>query len=98
MPIAGCSKPSPPSEQNSGPNGSAAGTCADGGSQPCPKCCCCVTAANIQNVSEYNRGSTFGHDFDFVIQMSFASGSAGKSDCSLEWWERMDLPNFTGAP
>src|SRR5260370_18872303 len=89
--------PVSPTGAGSGPSGSGGATCADGSSPPCPKCCCCATNGTIQNVAAYNRGSTFGHDFDFVIDMSFAGGSAGSSDCSLEWWERMDLPNFTGA-
>ena len=31
-----------------------------------------------------------GHSFDFVINMSFAAGTAGTSDCTLEWWEKVD--------
>jgi hypothetical protein len=70
----------------------------DSTSTTCPPCCCCVTSASIQNIRAYNDGSRFGHEFDFVIQMNFAAGSSGTSDCTLEWWEKTNIPAVPGHP
>ncbi len=69
----------------------------------CPPCCCCVTSVSIGNVRSFsgvtgfvspNTGSTLynGHAFDFVMNLSFATGSGGCSDCTCEWWEKVNLP------
>lgn len=79
------------------PEGTPPPVCTPAPTQP-PPCCCCVTSATIENVTEYLNSDGFGHSFDFVIQMDFSGGSASTSDCTLQWWERMDLPNWTGAP
>jgi hypothetical protein len=73
---------------------------------PCPKCCCCVTSAQIENVRYFgaegiispNTGSRLfnGHIFDFRIEMTFAAGSSGSSDCVMEWWEKTNRPAITG--
>jgi hypothetical protein len=56
------------------------------------KCCGCVTSATIGNIQPYNDGNRFGHNFDFTIQMSFTAGAGGTSDCTLEWWEKTNIP------
>lgn len=99
MPIAGCSRPSPPSSGDGGAS-------CDGGSPPCPKCCCCVTSATIGNVRPLGATPQFvgggwvanGHAFDFTIVMSFAAGSSGISDCTFEWWEKVNVPAVAGHP
>jgi hypothetical protein len=72
--------------------------------QPCPaKCCCCVTNAVIENVRSFGAGGFLdptpppmtmynGHAFDFRIEMTFAAGASGTSDCVLEWWEKTNRP------
>lgn len=87
--LAGCSKPdSPPS---SAPTAGTPAACTTG---TCPKCCCCVTSIAIQNITPYNNGSQFGHNFDVVMNMNFAGGSGGTVDCTLEWWEKTNIPYF----
>jgi hypothetical protein len=39
-----------------------------------------------------------GHSFDFVIDMTFTGGPGGTSDCTFEWWERVNLPAIPGHP
>jgi hypothetical protein len=86
----------PPKCKSNPPSGRS-GASSSGGTAPCPKCCCCVTQVAIQNVQMFTspvfRGGGWaanGHSFDFVINMTFAAGSAGTSDCTLEWWEKVD--------
>lgn len=79
-----------------------------GGSTSCPTCCCCCVAnATIQNVraigatpqtvgTGYSLSVSNGHVFDFVIEMSFAAGAARTSDCTFEWWEKVNLPALPG--
>lgn len=73
----------------------------------CPPCCCCVTSVSIGNVRSYsgttgfvspNTGSTLynGHAFDFAMNFSFAAGASGSSDCTCEWWEKVNLPAISG--
>jgi hypothetical protein len=75
--------------------------------QTCPKCNCCVTSVSIGNVrsfsgttgfTEPNIGITLnnGHAFDFVMNFAFAAGTSGTSDCTFEWWEKVNLPALTG--
>ena len=74
--------------------------------KPCPKCCCCVTSVAIENVTFFaaagiispNTGSRLnnGHIFDYRIEMTFAAGSQGTSDCTLEWWEKVNIPAIPG--
>lgn len=76
---------------------------------PCPlasKCCCCVSSIAIQNVRSVGNTPQFiagtwianGHAFDLVIQMTFAAGSSGSSNCSFQWWERVNIPAISGHP
>ena len=75
---------------------------------PCPKCCCCVTSVQIENVRSFgaegivspNTGMSLsnGHIFDFHIEMSFAAGTSGTSDCVMEWWEKVNIPAIPGHP
>jgi hypothetical protein len=73
---------------------------------PC-NCCCCVTSAIIENVHAFGAGGYIdptpppitvynGHIFDFRIEMMFAAGTSGTSDCVLEWWEKVNIPALTG--
>lgn len=100
--LAGCSKPdSPPS---SAPTAGTPAACTTG---TCPKCCCCVTSAVIENVHAFGAAGYVdptpppmrmynGHIFDFRIEMTFAAGSSGTSDCALEWWEKVNIPAIPG--
>ena len=69
------------------------GSCS-GGAAPCPNCCCCATTGTIQNITAFNNGSQFGHQYDFVIQIAYSAGTAGTRDCTLEWWENTTIPYF----
>lgn len=92
MCLSGCDAPTSP-QAGSGDSPAAPTTV------PCPhcNCCCCVTSAAIQNARSGGvRPGNLGHSFDFVIGMDFAAGSAGRSDCALEWWERTNVPYTTG--
>ena len=74
----------------------------------CPPCCCCVTSVSIGNIRPFfgtifndpNDGTPYinGHAFDFVMNFSFATGSGGCSDCTFEWWEKVNLPAISGHP
>lgn len=78
--------------------------------QPCPKCNCCVTSVAIQNVQPISATPTLfrygtidyyasnGHSFDFVMNFNFAAGTGGTSDCTFEWWEKVDLPAHATHP
>jgi hypothetical protein len=87
----------PPKCKSNPPSGRSGAGCS-GGTAPCPKCCGCVTGVAIQNVQMFttppiNRGGgtvANGHSFDFVINMSFTGGTGGNSDCTFEWWEKVD--------
>ena len=76
----------------------------------CPPCCCCVTSAVIENVRSFGSegfgtGTYYGgivaangHAFDFRIEMTFAAGASGRSDCVMEWWEKVNLPAHATHP
>lgn len=80
--------------------------------EPCTTaspCCGCVTSVAIQNVRSFsgatgfvspNTGRTLynGHAFDFVMNLAFSAGSSGTSDCTCEWWERVNLPAHATHP
>jgi hypothetical protein len=68
-----------------------------------------VVSVTIQNVRSYsgstgfvspNTGNTLynGHAFDFVMNFSFAAGGSGTSDCTCEWWEKVNLPAHATHP
>ena len=101
MSLTGCKKSDPPRSGDGGtPADCTTGTC------PEAKCCCCVTSAAIENVRAFgaeglvspNTGMKLynGHIFDFRIEMTFAAGSSGISDCVMEWWEKTNRP-YTAA-
>jgi hypothetical protein len=89
-----------PPKCKSNPPSARSGSGCSGGSAPCPNCCCCVTRVAIQNVQTFTtppifRGGTWvanGHSFDLVIDMNFAAGTGGTADCTIEWWEKTDVP------
>ena len=97
--MPGCnSSPSPSSRPAAS---SSAGTTVS-----CSKCCGCVNDAVIQNVQSFGstpitRGGGVvanGHSFDFVITMAFTGcAGAATSDCTLEWWEKTNVPAIAGA-
>lgn|GEM_PF-5922289 len=58
-------------------------------------CQCTPTSASIKNVKKYTNGKLYGHEFDFVVDLTYSKlgGSATKhNDCSLEWWEKTTRP------
>ncbi len=91
-------KPTPPTSGSGGAP-------ASGTTTTCPDCNCCVTSVVIENVTYFgpaglvspNTGSRLynGHIFDFRSEMTF-TGGASKSDCVLEWWEKVNLPAIPG--
>jgi hypothetical protein len=53
------------------------------------------TSASIKNVTKYTDGKLYGHNFDFVVDLTYAKlgGTATKSeDCTFEWWEKTSRP------
>jgi hypothetical protein len=94
MPIAGCSKPTPPGASNSGPNQSDGGSCADGSAPPC-ECCCCVSSVTIKNITKIDTVSQMGHSFDTAISLLY-TGSGSKKSCIFEWWEKTNVPAIPG--
>lgn len=91
------------------PSTTPAAPAATGSKAPCggatpTKCCCCTNSVTIQNVQSFTtppivRGGTTvanGHSFDLVIDMTYTAGTAGKSDCVLEWNEKTNLPAIPG--
>jgi len=95
------------SNSNSGPS---APTAPNTTRPPCPKCNCCVTSVAIQNLQPIGPTATRfrygtidyyasnGHSFDFVVNFTFAGGTGGTSDCTIEWWEKVDQPALGGHP
>jgi hypothetical protein len=63
---------------------------------PITPCCCCVNSVQIQNINNIDNATHMGHSFDAVISMTY-SGSGSKSRCTLEWWEKTDVPYFAPA-
>jgi hypothetical protein len=68
-----------------------------------------VTSVSIGNVRAFSGTTGFadpndgfvlynGHAFDLVMNFSFAAGASGRSDCTFEWWERVNLPAVSGHP
>jgi hypothetical protein len=68
---------------------------ADGGT-PAPSFCQCTpTSAEIKNIKKTSSGKLYGHEFDFVVGLTYAkaaSGATASTDCTLEWWEKTDSP------
>jgi hypothetical protein len=59
-------------------------------------CCCCVTDVSVRNVRRFDTAVRMGHRFDVQIGLDYSTPpprSAGGS-CSLEWWERTNIPYF----
>jgi hypothetical protein len=59
-------------------------------SEPCYGC---VTNTRISNIVAFNKGGFFGHHFDFTIDMNFIAGTDDVFDCTLEWWEKSNIPS-----
>jgi hypothetical protein len=98
------SKDRPPSSPSSG---SGASTPPTSPTTPCSDCNCCVTSAVIENVIAFGAAGYVdptpppmrmynGHIFDFRIEMTYAAGTSGTSNCVLEWWEKVNIPAIAG--
>lgn len=68
-----------------------------------------MTSVSIGNVRTFydptrfvspNTGNTLanGHAFDFTMNFSFAAGTDGSSDCTCEWWEKVNIPAHATHP
>ncbi|GIW76470.1 MAG: hypothetical protein KatS3mg104_1533 [Phycisphaerae bacterium] len=58
-------------------------------------CCCCVDRLDVKTVRYMNRlDARYGHDIDIDVFTSYKQvpNATDKSDCTLEWWERTNLP------
>lgn len=56
---------------------------------------CTPTSAAIKNVKKLNSGKKYGHEFDFVVDLSYSRLGAPAimdDDAKLEWWEKTDRP------
>lgn len=58
-------------------------------------CPCCADSIGISNITRIDTATRMGHSFDVDIALSYpASGPSGS--CTLEWWERTNVPYTTG--
>lgn len=71
--------------------GGAETTTKDAGSSFCK---CTPTSAAIKNVKKLNNGTSYGHEFDFEVGLTYATdaSAAASTDCTLEWWEKTSRP------
>lgn len=74
-------------------------TVPDGGTTPTPAAPsffqCTPTSAAIKNIKKYTSGKLYGHEFDFVVDLTYSKLGAGATkdeDAKLEWWEKTDRP------
>lgn len=60
-------------------------------------CPCCEDSIAISNISQIDNATHMGHSFDVDIGLSYpASGPSGS--CTLEWWEKTNVPAIPGHP
>lgn len=60
-------------------------------------CPCCVDSVSIGNISRIDTPARMGHSFDTTFGLSHpASGPSGS--CTLEWWEKTNVPYRPGMP
>ena len=60
-------------------------------------CPCCVDLVSIGNISRIDTPARMGHSFDTTFALSYpASGPQGS--CTLEWWEKTNVPAIPGMP
>lgn len=60
-------------------------------------CPCCADAIAINNITRIDTATRMGHSFDVDISLSYpASGPQGS--CTLEWWEKTNVPAIPGHP
>ena len=58
-------------------------------------CPCCVDSVSIGNITRIDTAARMGHSFDTTFALSYpASGPSGS--CTLEWWERTNVPYVPG--
>ncbi|MGB8217852.1 MAG: DUF4157 domain-containing protein [Candidatus Methanoperedens sp.] len=61
---------------------------------PCP---CCTDSIAVSNITQIDNPAQMGHSFDVDIGLSYpASGPSGR--CTLEWWEKTNIPALPGHP
>ena len=56
---------------------------------------CKPTSAAIKNVQQLRNGDLYGHEFDFVVGLTYTKlgkDATASSDATLEWWEKTDRP------
>ncbi|MCK4342130.1 MAG: hypothetical protein KAY37_10460 [Phycisphaerae bacterium] len=63
-----------------------------GGEKAKKCCCCCVEDLEIKNIKKIDNATHWGHSFDAVIDLEYKKWDREFADCTLEWWERTDLP------
>ena len=61
-------------------------------------CYCCISSVAISNVSRIDTATRMGHSFDFEIRTSRSTqhGPRLGPECTLEWWERTNVPYTSG--
>jgi hypothetical protein len=63
-------------------------------------CDCCVDDVAISNVNRIDNATHMGHSFDVNIALqypaSLTSGPGGLRPCTLEWWEKTNVPAIPG--
>jgi hypothetical protein len=60
-------------------------------------CPCCVDSIAISKITKIDTTAQMGHSFDVDIGLSYpATGPSGS--CTLEWWEKTDIPALPGHP
>jgi hypothetical protein len=61
-------------------------------------CYCCITSVAIKNISRIDNATQMGHSYDLEIKMARSTehGPRLEPECTLEWWERTNVPYTAG--
>ncbi|GAA2623928.1 eCIS core domain-containing protein [Paractinoplanes durhamensis] len=59
-------------------------------------CDCCVSSVGIKNIAKIDNATHMGHSFDLEIKMARAAGPKPGPECTLEWWEKTNVPAIPG--
>jgi hypothetical protein len=79
-------------EESTVPDG---GTKSPPASPPPTFCQATPTSASIKNIKKTSAGKLYGHEFDFVVDLTYSklgSTASKHEDCTLEWFEKTSRP------
>jgi len=57
-------------------------------------CCCCPESVSYNNLKKIDTANHMGHSFDAEFKLSYSKQSGLKSNksCTMEWWEKTNVP------